>query len=135
MIVLDTSAVLAILGDEPESREFPLAMEKASRCLISAVSYVEASIVLGTRIGPDGLRDLDLLLLKAGVRIEPVDEEQAKIARAAFGRFGKGRHRAGLNFGDCFSYALAKTRDLPLLFKGNDFGLTDIESASGRKAD
>ncbi len=129
MIVIDTSAVVAILRDEPERRMFNEAIEEAKRCLMSAVSFVEASMVMEGRMGYDGLRDFDLFVLKAGIEIVPVDVEQANIAREAFRTFGKGRHAANLNFGDCFSYALAKAMDAALLFKGQDFSRTDIEAA------
>ncbi|MBS0151156.1 MAG: type II toxin-antitoxin system VapC family toxin [Nitrospira sp.] len=129
MIVIDTSAVVAILRDEAERRTFNEAIEEAKRCLVSAVSFVEASMVMEGRMGYDGLRDFDLFILKAGIEIVPVDVEQASIARGAFRKFGKGRHAANLNFGDCFSYALAKVMDAALLFKGHDFSRTDIESA------
>ena len=129
MIVIDTSAVVAILRDEPERRMFNEALEEAKRCLMSAVSFVEASMVMEGRMGYDGLRDFDLFVLKAGIEIVPVDVEQANIAREAFRTFGKGRHAANLNFGDCFSYALAKAMDAALLFKGQDFSRTDIEAA------
>jgi ribonuclease VapC len=129
MIVIDTSAIIAILKDEPERRSFTETIEQAETCLISAANYVETSMVMEARNGYEGLRDFDLLLFKAGIIIETVDAEQAKTARAAFSKFGKGRHRAGLNFGDCFSYALAKTLGVPLLFKGSDFNHTDIRSA------
>jgi ribonuclease VapC len=129
MIVIDTSAIVAILRDEPERRSFTEAIEEADQCLMSTVSFVEASMVMEARNGYDGLRDLDLFLLKAGIALESADMEQAKLARGAFIRFGKGRHEANLNFGDCFSYALAKVMGVPLLFKGNDFIRTDIESA------
>jgi ribonuclease VapC len=84
-------------------------------------------MILESRYGADGVRDLDLLIAKAQVSLTPVDEEQANLARRAFQKYGKGRHPAGLNFGDCFSYALARALDEPLLFKGNDFPQTDIE--------
>lgn len=129
MIVIDTSAVVAILRDEVERRTFNEAIEEAKRCLMSAVSFVEASMVMEGRMGYDGLRDFDLFILKAGIEIVSVDVEQANIARGAFRKFGKGRHAANLNFGDCFSYALAKVMDAALLFKGHDFSRTDIESA------
>ena len=125
-MVLDTSALLAILADEPERRTFTEAVEAADSRRISAATYVEASIVIECRHGSDGLRDLDLLLERADVEILPVDAQQARLARRAFSLYGKGRHRAGLNFGDCFSYALAKVLDEPLLFKGDDFVHTDL---------
>ncbi len=129
MIVIDTSAVVAILRDEAERRTFNEVIEEAKRCLMSAVSFVEVSMVMEGRMGHDGLRDFDLFVLKAGIEIVPVDVEQANIARGAFRKFGKGRHAANLNFGDCFSYALAKAMDAALLFKGHDFSRTDIEAA------
>jgi ribonuclease VapC len=129
VIVIDTSAIIAILRNEPERRSFTEAIEQTEQCLMSAVSFVEASIVMEARNGYEGLRDLDLFLLKAGIAIEAVDAEQAKMARSAFGRYGKGRHEANLNFGDCFSYGLAKATGAPLLFKGDDFNKTDIKSA------
>jgi ribonuclease VapC len=125
-MVIDTSALLAILQDEPERRAFNEAIETAeSRCL-STANWVESSIILESRYGADGLRDLDLFISKASVDLVPVDVEQAHIARLAFSRFGKGRHPAGLNYGDCFAYALATSRGEPLLYKGADFGLTDV---------
>ncbi len=129
MIVIDTSAVVAVLQDEPERRTLTEAIERAERCVMSAVSYVEASMVIEARRGYDGVRDFDLLILKAGIDVAAVDAEQAKIARSAFRKFGKGRHAANLNFGDCFSYALAQALEAPLLFKGNDFSQTDVETA------
>jgi ribonuclease VapC len=129
VIVIDTSAVLAILNDEPQRRSFNEVIEKAEGCLISAASFVETSIVLEARKGYEGIRDFDLFIAQAGIKMSEVDAEQAEIARAAFRKFGKGRHAANLNFGDCFSYALAKANGLPLLFKGNDFSQTDVELA------
>ncbi|MHB8763705.1 MAG: type II toxin-antitoxin system VapC family toxin [Deferrisomatales bacterium] len=125
-MVLDTSALLAILQDEPERRAFNVAIEDADACRLSTASLVEASIVIESRYGSAGLRDLDLLLGRAGVELVPVDEEQAQMARRAFSRFGRGRHPAGLNYGDCFSYALSRVLGEPLLFKGDDFGKTDV---------
>ncbi len=128
-MVIDTSAILAILRDEPERRAFNEAIESADPRLMSAASFVEASMVIETRRGYEGLRDFDLFIAKAGIELAPVDADQAHIARQAFREYGKGRHPAGLNFGDCFSYALARATGLPLLFKGNDFAQTDIEPA------
>ena len=125
-MVIDTSAILAILQNEPEQDAFIEAIESADIRLVSAASFFEASIVILTRYGMDGILDLDLFLAKAGIEISSVDSDQANIARRAFREFGRGRHPAELNFGDCFSYALAKSLDLPLLFKGNDFSKTDI---------
>ena len=128
-MVLDTSALVAILTGEPEQVAFIAAIERADTCLLSAASYVEASIVLEVRHGPGGVQALDRLLEQAGCEIVAVDAEQTRIARSAFQRFGKGRHPAGLNFGDCFAYALAIATDRPLLFKGDDFGHTDVRRA------
>ena len=125
-MVIDTSAIVAILQNKPEQDAFIEAIESADICLISAASFIEASIVILTRYGMDGILDLDLFMAKAGIEISSVDSDQANIARRAFRDFGRGRHPAELNFGDCFSYALAKSLDLPLLFKGNDFSKTDI---------
>ena len=126
-MVLDTSAVLAILQNEPERREFNQAIEAADTRSLSTASFVECSMILESRYGADGVRDFDLFIAKAQVSLVPVDEEQADLARRAFRKYGKGRHPAGLNFGDCFSYALAQALDKPLLFKGNDFNQTDIQ--------
>lgn len=128
-MVLDTSAILAILQDEPERRAFNEAIEAASERRLSAATFVELSIVIAARFGPEGIRDLDLFLATAAIELVPFDTDQAQLARSAFSRFGKGRHPAGLNFGDCFSYALASAYDEPLLFKGNDFPLTDLRPA------
>ena len=125
-MVLDTSAVLAILQDEPERRAFNEAIESADSRSLSVASLVEVSIVIEARYGAAGVRHLDRLLDRAGVSVVPVDVEQGKVARQAFSRFGKGRHAAGLNFGDCFSYALAQVLGEPLLFKGDDFSRTDV---------
>ena len=108
-MIIDTSAILAILGDEPERKALIQCIIKASDKGLSAASFVEASIVLEARYGYDGVRDFDLFLTKAGITLIAVDVEQAQIARQAFKKYGKGRHIAGLNFGDCFSYAAAKS--------------------------
>jgi ribonuclease VapC len=126
-MVLDTSAILAILQNEPERRKFNEAIEAAETRSLSTASFVECSMILESRYGADGVRDLDLFIAKAQVSLVAVDEEQADLARRAFRKYGKGRDPAGLNFGDCFSYALARALDEPLLFKGNDFSQTDIE--------
>jgi ribonuclease VapC len=128
-MIIDTSALIAVLTDEPERRSFNRAIENADSCLMSTASFVESSIVIENSRGYDGLRDFDLFVTSAGIELVPVDEEQARIARKAFRQYGKGHHTAGLNFGDCFSYALAKVTGLPLLYKGGDFSLTDIDSA------
>ena len=126
-MVLDTSAVLAILQNEPERRKFNEAIDAAETRSLSTASFVECSMIVESRYGADGVRDLDLLIAKAQISLISVDEEQANLARRAFRKFGKGRHPAGLNFGDCFSYALSKALQEPLLFKGNDFSQTDVE--------
>ena len=125
-MVIDTSAVLAILQNEPERRRFAEAIEAADTRWMSSATWVESSIVIEARYGSDGLRDFDRLMERIAVEIVPVDLEQTRAAREAFRRFGKGRHPAGLNFGDCFSYALARTLGEPLLFKGADFSQTDL---------
>ncbi|MGH9528195.1 MAG: type II toxin-antitoxin system VapC family toxin, partial [Terriglobales bacterium] len=113
-MVVDTSAVAAILQDEPERRVFLEALEGADQRRISAANWVESSILIESRYGLAGLQDLDRLLRRAVVEIAAVDAAQARLALEAFSRFGKGRHPAGLNFGDCFAYALAMSRDEPL---------------------
>jgi len=125
-MVIDTSALIAILQDEPERRRFNEEIEAAESIVMSTASFLETSIVIETRFGFEGTRNLDLFMSKAQIVFAPVDIDQTYIARDAFRRYGKGRHPAGLNFGDCFAYALAKSLDEPLLFKGNDFALTDI---------
>lgn len=130
-MVIDSSAVLAILQNEPERHAFNGAIAAAEQCSLSSASLVELSIVMEARFGADGQGDLDLFLGTALIEIISLDREQAELARQAFSRYGKGRHRAGLNFGDCFSYALAKWLDQPLLFKGDDFCHTDLQPAFG----
>ena len=129
MIVIDSSALVAILRDEPERRSFIDAIVDHGEPRLSAATYVEASMVMELRLGDRGGREIDVLIEDVGMAIAPVDQAQATIAREAFRRFGKGRHRAALNFGDCFVYALAKILDAPVLFKGDDFALTDIKRA------
>lgn len=128
-MILDTSAVLAILWNEPERASFNAAIAGAATRLMSAATFVECSIVIEANRGYEGLRDFDLFLATAGIELSPVDAEQAQIAREAFRNYGKGRNLAGLNYGDCFSYALAKVTGLPLLFTGDDFARTGIEPA------
>ncbi len=127
MTVIDTSALMAILQDEPERRAFNEAIEAAETRSLSVASFVETSMIVESRFGSEGVRDLDLFISKAEIELVAVDAEQAHVARQAFRRFGKGRHAAGLNFGDCFSYALAFVLSEPLLYKGADFGRCDIE--------
>jgi ribonuclease VapC len=125
-VTLDTSAVLAILQNEAERKEFVALIEQAPRRLISTASVLEAAMVLEGRRGDDAGSDLDLFLRRASVESVAFDEEQLAVARMAFRRFGKGRHPAGLNFGDCAAYALAQWSGEPLLFKGADFTATDV---------
>ena len=129
-MVIDTSVLAAILFLEPERPALIRAMNAAPHLLISAVSLVEMAAVLLRRGSPEIEAELDSLLERAGVVVIAVDEAQAMIARGAYRRFGRGIHKAGLNLGDCFSYALASATGEQLLFKGNDFGETDIAAAS-----
>lgn len=128
-MVIDTSALVAMLTDEPEAELFEAAVAADPVRLMSTASYLEAAIVIETRFGEAGGRELDLWLHRAGVDLVAVGADQAQAARAAYRRFGKGRHRAGLNYGDCFAYALAASSGQPLLFKGEDFAHTDIVAA------
>jgi ribonuclease VapC len=129
-MILDTSAVIAILRNEPDAAQFASAIEAASQRRMSAVNYVEAAAVIDGSRDPIASRRFDELVREAGVSVEAVTVRQAQIARGAYRDFGKGSgHPARLNFGDCFAYALAKDSSEPLLFKGNDFPHTDIESA------
>ncbi len=125
-MVIDTSALLAILQDEPERRAFNEAIESADARLLSVANFVEASVVIEVRYGLEGVRELDAFIERAGIDLVQVDIEQARLARLAFSRYGKGRHRAGLNFGDCFAWALATSRSESLLYKGDDFGHADV---------
>jgi ribonuclease VapC len=129
VIVVDTSAFFAILADEPERPRFVEAIASADRCVISAATWVEISIVVSARFGPAGSHYLSAFLSRAGVDTLPLDREQADTAIDAYTRFGKGNHPAGLNYGDCFSYALASILNVPLLFKGDNFIHTDIQGA------
>src|SRR5437870_4782622 len=129
-MVLDTSAVVATITNEPDSSRFQAAMRGAESLLISSVAVPETRIVLFARLGPDAVGQFDELLENAGIVVVPFDEEMARGAFDAFRRFGKGqRHPAQLNIVDCAVYALAKVRSQPLLFKGGDFDQTDVQSA------
>ena len=129
-MIVDSSALIAILSDEPEQALFNDALARADVCQMSAATFVEVSIVVEASRGYDGVRDLDLLIATAGIVVVPVDVEQAHVAREAYRQYGKGRQTgARLNYGDCFSYALALVTALPLLFKGEDFSQTDIAAA------
>jgi ribonuclease VapC len=125
-MVLDTSALLALLLDEPEAEGFRAAVEEDTTRLVSAATLLETALVIEARKGEPGGRELDSLIHKADVVVVPVDAEHVTEARRAYRRFGKGRHAAGLNFGDLFAYSLARTSGEPLLFKGDDFTKTDI---------
>jgi len=128
MIVIDTSALIAILREEPSADRLLCVLRDASERRISAATWVETSIVAAGRRGSERDMDrLDALLQTLVMTVTPVDLRQARLARAAFLAYGKGRHPAGLNFGDCFSYALAKAFDAPLLFVGGDFSKTDVQ--------
>jgi ribonuclease VapC len=127
-MIVDTSALIAILLNEPDAEMLSAAIATATTRIISAVSALEASIVIESKKGEAGLTLLDELLNLAQFEIVAFDDAQQRIARAAYRRYGKGRHPAGLNFGDCCAYALAKMRNEALLFKGNDFNQTDILS-------
>jgi ribonuclease VapC len=130
-MIVDTSAFIAVLKEEPEAERFLRVLTASgARNRISAANYLEAAIVVDANRNPLLSRRLDELIVQTGIVIEPVDRGQAEIARAAYRDFGKGSgHTAGLNFGDCFAYALAKSMREPLLFKGDDFAHTDIAVA------
>ena len=128
-MIVDTSAVIAILRGEAEASAMASALDRTQICRISAANYFEAAVVTDSNRNPVLSRRLDDLLRDAAVVVEPITLRQAEIAREAYRDFGKGRHKAGLNFGDCFAYALAKEKGEPLLFKGDDFCHTDIERA------
>ena len=128
-MIVDSSALLAILFDENDAATYARAIADADACRISAANFVEVAIVVEAQTRASGSRQFDAFFRRAGIVIEAVTEQQAHIARQAYTDFGKGRHRAGLNFGDCFAYALAKTSGEKLLFKGEDFKRTDISSA------
>ena len=129
-MIIDTSALIAILRDEPEADRIAEAIASAIAPAISAATYLETAAVIDSQKDPVASRQFDLLLETAGIVIEPVTAAQAKIAREAYRDFGKGSgHPAQLNFGDCFSYALAADKRKALLFKGHDFSRTDVKSA------
>ena len=125
-MVVDSSALLAILLNEPDAEPIRMAFDRDDVRLLSAATLLEVSMVIESRKGESGGRDLDLLISKSKIEVIPVDESQVDEARRAWRRFGRGRHPAGLNYGDLFSYALARTTGQPLLFKGNDFARTDV---------
>jgi ribonuclease VapC len=128
-VIVDSSAIIAILRNEPEAAAMSEAIGRVGSCSTSAVNYVEAAIVIDSGRSFISSRRFDDFFREADIAIESVTPEQARIAREAYRDFGKGRHRAGLNLGDCFAYALAKDKGETLLFKGDDFCHTDIEPA------
>lgn len=126
-MVLDTSAILSILLDEPGAERLEEAIANDPVRLISAATALEAAIVVENRHGDAGGRELDILFHKSGLEIVSVSADQVDVARTAYRAYGRGRHAARLNFGDCFAYALSKTAGEPLLFTGDDFGRTDVD--------
>lgn len=128
MSVVDSSAVVAILINEPDAAVVSEALRRSDLRVMSAATFVEASIVLDRRVsGGVGFLELDALITRAAIDIVPIDEAQARLARDAYRIFGKGRHKAALNFGDCFTYALAKSLGEPILCKGKDFAETGAQ--------
>jgi ribonuclease VapC len=125
-MIVDTSAVLAVLFNEDDAASYSRAISESESRRISAANFVEAAIVVEMQTRGRGSQQFDAFMRRASIVIEPVTEEQAQVARQAYADFGKGRHRARLNFGDCFAYALAKVTGEPLLYKGEDFRKTDI---------
>jgi ribonuclease VapC len=130
-MIVDSSALVAILLNKPEAQVLRAVLARAIRVGLSAATYLESSIVMARRHGHAGVARVDRLIAEFGMAVESVTMEQALTARDAFLRFGKGRHPASLNFGDCFRYALARERDEPLLFVGGDFTRTDVRAAVG----
>ena len=128
-MILDTSALTAIFFREPDAEQFARMIHAADRCRIGVANFVELCMVIEGQMGAEGGRQVDIFLRRAGIEIEPLTVEQGHLARQAFLDFGKGRHPAGLNFGDCFAYALAKATGEALLFKGMDFSRTDVQTA------
>jgi ribonuclease VapC len=129
VIAVDTSAIVAALTGEPEHARVNEALAGSAVSLMSAATYLECAIVLAARHGDAGVHDLRLYLHEAGIEIVSVDRDLADAALRGWTRFGRGRHPAALNFGDCFAYALATQRGAPLLFTGGDFGRTDVQVA------
>ena len=128
-MIVDASALLAILFDEPEAEQFAALLAQAEAPCMSAVNYLEAAIRIDQQDSVVATQAFDAFIELSGIAIEPVTVEHTRLARRAYAMFGKGRHRAGLNFGDVFAYALAKSRQEPLLYKGNDFVHTDVTGA------
>ncbi len=128
-MVLDTSALLALLFDEPDAERFRIAIEEDDVRLVSSATLLETAIVVEARKGEGGGRELDFLIEKAAIDVVPVDATHVSEARKAYRKFGRGRHAANLKYGDVFAYALAKISREPLLFKGDDFSKTDVRAA------
>lgn len=126
-MILDTSAIIAILQSEPEADQLILAIQNAKTLRVSAASVVEAGIVMYARYGDAGELEVDQFIHRLKISIVPVNAEQAELARSAYRKYGKGIHQAGLNYGDCFSYALAISLQEKLLFVGEDFSKTDVQ--------
>jgi ribonuclease VapC len=129
-MILDTSALCAIFFEEPEGDVYLQIIHDADHCRMSAANFVELAMVIEGQLGPKAGRQCDMFFRRAEIVIEPVTIEHAHLARQGFLDFGKGRHPAALNFGDCFAYALAKATDEPLLYKGTDFSKTDVRAAA-----
>lgn len=129
-MVIDSSALLAILFDEPERAAFVRRIAADPMRLMCVANWLEAAIIIDDRLGEEGARDLKLFLLEAAIALVPVTAEQAELARAAYRRYGRGNHPARLNYGDCFAYALARDTGEPLLFKGDGFARTDVAVAA-----
>ncbi len=128
-MIVDTSAIMAILQKEPEAPAFGAALTEGARIAISAATLVELCVVAESRAGAAVWAEVEALMADAAIEVAPFTAEQAALAREGWRRFGKGRHPAGLNLGDCFAYALAQERGEPLLFGGGDFALTDVRRA------
>lgn len=129
-MIIDSSALVAIMTGEPEAERMTRSIARSETRLVSAGNALEAGIVIEARLGEVGGRDLDLYLHKLGIEVVTFTPRQANLARKAYRQFGKGRHPAGLNFGDCIAYALARDTGEPLLFKGDDFTRTDVVAAA-----
>lgn len=128
-MIVDTSAMIAVLRGEEDAVRYAECLTDAPALRMAATTWFETAVVVEGRFGPDVAADFDALVARAEIEVVPVTPAMAETAREAWRRFGKGRHPAGLNFGDCFAYALAKERGEPLLFKGEDFARTDVKRA------
>jgi ribonuclease VapC len=128
-LILDTSALVAVFYHEPERNEFLELIAQPPDCGMSIANFLELSMVVERQLGPDASRQVETFFRRAKISLEPVTIEQGYLAHQAYLDFGKGRHPAGLNFGDCLAYALARAKNEPLLYKGQDFPKTDLRSA------